>query len=214
MPTILSHPAVSIATAMIGGRQKVSWRLFGIACVASILPDADVIGYYLGIPYGHLLGHRGFSHSISFALLVALLGVALAGRLHSGRLAAFMVLFVSTVSHGVLDALTSGGLGIAFLSPFSNERYFFPWRPIKVSHMSLEPFLGRSGWRVMPSEFAWVWLPSLLLGSCGLLCRRIFGWLTIGYAEQTRRRSCLSAFVSSSFVCLSSFVRRKQRGQA
>ena len=40
-------------------------------------------------------------------------------------------------SHGVLDALTDGGSGVAFLAPFDDTRYFFPWRPIRVS-----PFWG------------------------------------------------------------------------
>ena len=180
MPTIISHPAVPIASAMIAGHGKVSWRLFCAAVVASVLPDVDTIGYYLGIPYGHFIGHRGFSHSISFAFAVALLGVAVASWLHSGRLVTFVVLFISTVSHGILDAMSSGGLGIAFLSPFSNERYFFPWRPIKVSPLSLEPFLGPRGWQVMRSEVVSVWLPLLVLGGFGLIGRKLFRWLAKG----------------------------------
>jgi inner membrane protein len=180
MPTVISHPAVPTALAMIGGRRKVSWRLFGAATVASILPDLDTIGYHLGIPYEHLMGHRGFSHSIAFAFAVALLGVAFAGWFHSGRLITFLVLFISTVSHGILDAMSSGGLGIAFLSPFSNERYFFPWRPIKVSPLSLEPFFGLRGWQVIRSEMIFVWLPSLVLGGFGLFGRKFFHWLTKG----------------------------------
>ena len=30
-----------------------------------MLPDADVAGLYLGVDYGHWLGHRGFSHSLT-----------------------------------------------------------------------------------------------------------------------------------------------------
>lgn len=165
---------------MMAGRQKVSWRLLVAASALSILPDADAIGYYLGIPYSHLMGHRGFSHSVFFALLVGLLGMALAGRLRAGRTTAFVVLFISTVSHGILDAMTSGGLGIAFLSPFSNQRFFLPWRPIKVSPLSLEAFLGPRGLQVMRSELFWVWLPSMVLGSAGLLGRKIFRWQTNG----------------------------------
>ena len=50
-----------------------------------------------------------------------------------GRVATFAFLFLCTMSHALLDALTDGGLGVAFFSPFSNERYFFPWTPIRVS---------------------------------------------------------------------------------
>jgi hypothetical protein len=31
-----------------------------------------------------------------------------------------------TASHGMLDAMTDGGLGVAFFAPFDNARYFFP----------------------------------------------------------------------------------------
>jgi inner membrane protein len=47
-------------------------------------------------------------------------------------------LFAATVSHGLLDALTDGGLGVAFFSPFDTSRYFFPWRPISVCPMALD----------------------------------------------------------------------------
>jgi len=36
-------------------------------------------------------------------------------------------------SHGVLDAMTTGGLGAALLWPFTDARYFAPWRPIPVA---------------------------------------------------------------------------------
>jgi hypothetical protein len=35
-------------------------------------------------------------------------------------------LFLATAGHGLLDAMTNGGLGLAFFSPFDNHRYFLP----------------------------------------------------------------------------------------
>jgi inner membrane protein len=43
-------------------------------------------------------------------------------------------------SHGILDAMTDGGLGVAFFSPFDDTRCFFPFRPIKVSPIGLSFF--------------------------------------------------------------------------
>ena len=174
MPTVISHPAIPFAIAMLGGAQKVSGRLLLAAAGASILPDVDSIGFHLGIPYGHMMGHRGFTHSIVFALVIGLLGMPLASKLQAHRITAFLVLFISTLSHGLLDALTSGGLGIAFFSPFSNRRFFFPWRFIRVSPLSVEGFMNENGWEVLRSEFMWIWLPALVVGSVGILCRRIF----------------------------------------
>ena len=45
----------------------------GIVC--SVLPDADVVGFALDIPYGPLLGHRGLTHAPAFAVLVAIVRV-------------------------------------------------------------------------------------------------------------------------------------------
>jgi inner membrane protein len=167
MPTLITHPAVPLAAALLGGR-KISGRLLVAGIIGSILPDADVIGFRLGIPYGHLLGHRGFSHSIAFALLLGLIAMFMARRLGSGRMAAFLFVFIATVSHALLDALTSGGLGVALLAPFSNERFFFSWRPIMVSPLSLDRFMAGRGLQVLRSELLWVWLPAIIIVILGL----------------------------------------------
>jgi inner membrane protein len=88
----------------------------------------------------------------------------------------FAFFFGATASHGVLDALTNGGLGVAFFAPFSNTRYFFPWQPIEVSPLGIEPFLSSRGVEVMVSEFKWVWIPSGLLVLGAYALRRLFGW--------------------------------------
>ena len=103
----------------------VSGRLLSAAMIASVLPDADVVGLIFAVPYEHMLGHRGFSHSIAFALIIGLFGIFFARKLNANRTVAFFLLFLSTVSHGALDALTNGGLGVAFFSPFNNARFFF-----------------------------------------------------------------------------------------
>jgi inner membrane protein len=63
----------------------------------------------------------------------------------------------------MLDAMTDGGLGVAFFSPFDNTRYFFPWRPILVSPISLTRFFSEHGLAVLLSELVWIWIPAGLL---------------------------------------------------
>src|SRR5439155_65912 len=90
------------------------------------------------------------------------------GALGSSRRALWLYLFVATASHGCLDALTDGGLGVAFFSPFSNARYFFPVRPIRVSPIGLQAFMSGDELTILASEARWVWLPSaLLMASAG-----------------------------------------------
>ena len=158
MPTIISHPAVVLLKRWFSA---VPRRAVPAGIAATILPDADVAAFAFGIPYGHTFGHRGFTHSIAFALLVAAAGVA-ALRVREHRRTTFAFLFLCAMSHPVLDAMTTGGLGVAFFSPFSNERYFFPWRPIRVSPIGAAFFSSR-GLTVLASELAWVWIPCAAL---------------------------------------------------
>jgi inner membrane protein len=81
------------------------------------------------------------------------------------------VVLISCASHGLLDALTDGGLGVAFLSPLSNHRYFLPWHPIAVSPLDVDLIFSAWGLRVLRSEVLCVWLPCALLGGLGFLIR-------------------------------------------
>ena len=157
MPTILTHAAVTLP--FLG---RLPRRVLFAGVLGTIIPDADVVAFVFGIPYEHTFGHRGFTHSIAFAALFA----ALATLLVRGRIAAFAFVFVCTMSHGVLDAFTDGGLGIAFFSPFSNERYFFPWQPIRVSPLGAGFFSAR-GLETLKSELVWVWVPCVVVALLG-----------------------------------------------
>lgn len=97
----------------------------------------------------HALGHRGLTHSLPFSLVQAGAGSLFAPELGAAPSIAFFVLLVSATSHGLLDAMTNGGLGIAFFSPFSNRCDFLPWRVIEVLPLSIfEVFSWRGvAWR-------------------------------------------------------------------
>lgn len=71
--------------------------------------------------------------------------------------------FIVTASHGLLDALTNGGLGVAFFAPFDNERYFFPWTPLEVSPIGVSVALLDRFRVVLANELLWVWLPAFVL---------------------------------------------------
>ena len=149
------------------------WEL---AVGLSILPDADVIAFRLGIPYADPFGHRGFTHSLLFALFAGLLASLLTYRwLQMNWLAACGASSSSaTASHGVIDAFTGpGGLGIAFFWPFDDTRYFFPWQPIKVPHIGMTFFTSGEALPTMLSEVVWVWLPTGVVVGLVLLWRRL-----------------------------------------
>lgn len=173
MASLVSHPAVPLALSIALGPEAMPPGLTATACVASVLPDVDSLGFAAGIPYGHPLGHRGFTHSLAFALLIALASMALAKRLGTSPITAFLVIFASAASHGFLDAMTTGGLGVAFFSPISNARYFLPWRVIPVSPIDISRFVSARGLQILKAEFVWIWLPAALLAAAGLAVRKL-----------------------------------------
>jgi inner membrane protein len=173
MASIVSHPAVPLAIAVALGSSQVSPRLALTACVASALPDIDVLGFAAGVPYGHVLGHRGFTHSVLFALLLAVAAAVLAKPLRAAPAVTAAIVFVAAVSHGLLDACTTGGLGVAFFAPFSNHRYFLPWPVIQVSPIGVAPFFSERGVSVLASELRWIWLPSTLAAGLGFVIRKV-----------------------------------------
>lgn len=162
MPTIFSHAIVPVATSL-GVGKLVSRRLLIFSAFCAILPDFDTLAFKFGIPYASQWGHRGFTHSIVFAFLVALMAMFFARKLKSRAWVVFLMSFSAVVSHPLLDMLTSGGLGVALYWPYSNERVFFDYRPIAVSPIGVSNFFTARGWAVLKSEFLWVWLPSVVL---------------------------------------------------
>ncbi len=163
MPTIIAHTAVPFAIGLGLGGHIVSPRLLVVGVLASIAPDLDVAGFHFGIAYSDIEGHRGLLHSFAFALLLAVLAATAAGALRTTRPRAFTFVLASAASHGLLDMLTTGGLGVACFWPFSDTRHFFPWHVIKVAPLSLHRPMSPTGRAVMESELRTVWLPAMAL---------------------------------------------------
>ncbi|WP_394461625.1 metal-dependent hydrolase [Roseateles sp. BYS180W] len=163
MPSILSHIAVPIAGKLALGSKAIAPSLLILGLVVSILPDADVALHRFGIPYASEFGHRGASHSLAFALMVAAIFSVVWSRIYSqSAVRPFIYLLVCAASHPLLDTCTNAGHGAALFWPLSTERYFSWFRPIEASPLSLKRFFGEAGLRVLYSELIWVWLPCLL----------------------------------------------------
>jgi inner membrane protein len=176
MPTIMTHGMLGIAAASVVPYRKSREKVFAFSVLCSILPDADVVGFVFDVPYGHVFGHRGFFHSLCFAVAVTTVVVCVAFREERAGSKAWWGLmgyfFVLSASHGILDAFTAGGFGIALLSPFDNTRYRAWVTPFEAAPLDLAGFLTPWGLRVLKSEILWLWLPALALVWC---CRRVRG---------------------------------------
>lgn len=163
MASIFAHALTAFALGKGFSKEIATPKFWILGILCAILPDADVISFAFRIPYESFWGHRGFSHSIVFAMLLGIIITYIFYNkefLSKKGIVLMLYFFLCTVSHGILDALTTGGLGVAFFSPIEDTRYFFPWRPIKVSPIGASKFFSIWGLKVIMSELLWIGLPA------------------------------------------------------
>lgn len=177
MATVITHFVTGGVLGLASPAQVSRRRVAVVLGTLAMLPDLDVIGFSLGIAYGDMLGHRGFTHSIVFAVLAGLITPALLFRTVAAfsadwwRLAGLAC--AATLSHGVLDAFTDAGLGVGFLIPFDDGRYFAPWRPIATSPLGVSAFINGPALRILANELLWVGLPLGCVLASGLVLRAV-----------------------------------------
>ena len=175
MATAFTHALVGGLLAGAAPERLPRARLVLAGALLAVLPDLDVVAFRIDIPYGHPLGHRGVSHSLLFAAGLGALGAAavMGARVRTrDGLVAAALLALATASHGFLDAFTDAGRGVGFLIPLSDARFFFPWRPLATSPVSVEAFFQGRALPILWNEMVWVWLPALALAALASLARR------------------------------------------
>jgi len=172
MPTVISHALVPLTIAIAAGPTRIPPKVALIGAALAMLPDLDVIGLRLGVPYDSAWGHRGAMHSLAMGAILVTGMAAFVPTLRKGWSLPF--LFLAFASHGLIDTMTDGGRGVALLWPFDATRYFAPWRPIRVSPIGARFFTAR-GMATVISELQWIWLPCFLVAASALISRRILG---------------------------------------
>ena len=167
--TLYTHAIVGLGLGVVFTPRRMPPLYWALAGFLPIAPDLDA---FSSAGYGSsILGHRGFTHALSFAL-----GAGLAAALPTFRYfrvrfwALWGLFFVITASHGVLDAFTKGGAGIPFFWPFSDYR-FGGWGPVRVPDIGFEIPDPRTS-RSVRGELLWVWLPTAVLVGLVIIYRR------------------------------------------
>lgn len=163
MPTIITHAAVPLCLGLGLGNKAIPRGLLLAGMALAMLPDADVLAFKFGVAYGNAFGHRGFTHSLLFAFVVPILVTWLGRRwFQASLLSCWTFLTVSLLSHSLLDSVTTGGKGVGWLWPWSDERFFAPWQVIKVAPFALSKYTTPYGQQVIISELLWVWVPGVI----------------------------------------------------
>ena len=174
MPSAFSHAFVGAALGALFRRPGPPLRfwLAGAACAAA--PDLDIVGLWFGVPWRSVFGHRGITHSLAFAVVLAAAVTALVFRgadWRGRRWTVWLYLSLGTASHGFLDAMNDAVTGVAFFAPFDTTRYFLPWRPIPVSPFAFRFFSAR-GFAVFQAELLMIWLPAAVVAGIASAIRR------------------------------------------
>ncbi len=169
----VGHLAIGFAAGRVQARGRGGLiRQFLLFGTLSVLPDLDLVAVALHHSRT-VLGHRGVTHSLMFAAIVATLVAIFASRLAPGssRIRTFAVAFLVGASHAVLDPLCAGSSGTRLLWPFTTAR---------VTWGSFQPFpdaLSGSKWldinfHNLAVEFLF-WSPLLLYALWPRVTRRV-----------------------------------------
>ena len=179
----LGHIAIGMAAASVADEGRTArWSAMAWWAGLSLLPDADVVGFALGVQYGDPWGHRGATHSLALSAGLGLaIGFAVRGFGRLSRRTAGLAVAV-LASHALLDTMTDGGLGCALFWPFDLTRYFAPWRPIPVAPIGLG-MLSIYGVMVVLAELA-IFAPVFLfaLRSPALATRHVVSLMALWLA--------------------------------
>jgi membrane-bound metal-dependent hydrolase YbcI (DUF457 family) len=140
MPTI-GHVAVGLAGARVHSGDRPRWRSALVLTALASFPDLDVLFPGPATHWSEAWTHRGALHSLLAALAAAVLGSLLLGG-PGGRRRAFLVSLAVAASHGLLDTLAPGGLGVMLLWPLSRARFLFPWPLLPPSPFSALPLFS------------------------------------------------------------------------
>lgn len=164
MASAITHAALPvIVLAAVDLPEGTRRRVTIAAALCAMLPDLDVVTAMFEIRTWEPMGHRGVSHSLLIAALVALFVTTFwfhdlaTGKREWRRVA--LVLFGATASHGLLDALTTGEVGVALFAPLTDARVWSPWKLLPSCPVGMSEYLGPWGLFTLANELFYVLIP-------------------------------------------------------
>lgn len=122
MPSPIGHTLAgcAVAFALIPSGTPQAGEAWALCLISANLPDVDFIpGLLVGNPRAF---HRGPSHSVTAALVAAVLGASLLTWSSVPWLTRAGLIFLAYVSHLALDYFTPGR-GVLLAWPLSHQRY-------------------------------------------------------------------------------------------
>jgi inner membrane protein len=123
----LTHLAIGACIGDLFLGKKIGKRAMLYGAIAASLPDIDFVASFWLDPADDLLAHRGFTHSLLFAILVVAILAFFFRHRHSAQhipIKTWLIFMaVEIASHLFLDAFNAYGIG--WFEPFSHTRISF-----------------------------------------------------------------------------------------
>ncbi len=137
MPLPVAHSLLGASLVAAVLPRDVRPRHYLPLAAGAVLANAPDLDFILVFASGSRSWHRGFTHSIAFALAVALTFLLALGRRRARKAAAYGLAFAS---HAFLDFVTTKeGGGLTLLWPFSAERMGLRWFGLSELPSGLPP---------------------------------------------------------------------------
>jgi inner membrane protein len=159
----IAHAAVALARGAAGVPEELDRRLFVATIACACWPDLDYGTLLFEVRPNETFGHRGGTHSLFVAIVVAAI-VAFA-FFRAQFLRVFSFLAVAGASHGILDAMTAGDLGVALFWPLTSARFHFPFALLASCPVGMNEYFGYWGILTIANEVLYVVLPIALVVS-------------------------------------------------
>jgi inner membrane protein len=173
MSSLFGHALAGLAISAAFTQSRPPRRTWAFAMACALAPDLDWFTGFLRSADGTSLAHRGMSHSLIAAALIATAAMLIGFRPHLRSPRHWACMLGAAFSHGLLDACTFGGTGVAFLLPFSKARFVCLWQPIFVSPIPLSGKL--LDWLLfsLGTELVWIGLPASLVFAAPRVIQRV-----------------------------------------
>lgn len=127
MPFPIAHSLVCASLISLCNARLLlqKWTLLVLCIILGNLPDIDF--FFVWFMHWDENWHRGFTHSVSFAVLIGIATAILISYLKKQKFSwRWAVLFILLIaSHGILDTLTTpkADVGVQLFWPFSRTRF-------------------------------------------------------------------------------------------
>lgn len=128
---LITQGILGAAVGQVYAQRTLGRRALAYGALIGMLPDADVLVRFSSNPFAEMLHHRGFTHSLFFAPLIAPILGWLLHRFYfpKGDFRTWTILsFLALITHPLLDVFTV--YGTQLLNPFSNHRFALSAVPV------------------------------------------------------------------------------------